>query len=142
MLVSFAHSVICAKIGVVGDMDRTCSQFHQYLYLSITPPPLCMQRRRYSFCGIYAAALLKHPVVGWCLHHAEDEGVGGVSHWYYCFAASVFVLPCKLSYLYPSVGGRRTHSSNMRSYPLLPFREIPCRMVLQSPPYREDIRCS
>ncbi len=110
--------------------------------LSLYPPPLCMQRRRYSLCGIHAAALLKHAVVGWGLHHADYEGVGGVSHWYYCFAASVFVLPCKLSYLYPSVGGRRTHSSNMRSYPLLPFREIPCRMVLQSPPYREDIRCS
>ena len=30
-----------------------------------------MQCGRYSFCGIYAAALLKHTVIGWCLHHAD-----------------------------------------------------------------------
>lgn len=71
-------SVICAKIGVVGDMERTFLQLHQYLNLLVTPS-LCMQRRRYSLCGVYAAALLKHAVVGWGLHYADHEGVCGVS---------------------------------------------------------------
>ena len=39
-----------------------------------------MQRRRYSLSGVYAAALFKHAVVGWGMHHADYEGVGGVSH--------------------------------------------------------------
>ena len=30
-----------------------------------------MQCGRYSFCGIHAAALLKHTVIGWCLHRAD-----------------------------------------------------------------------
>lgn len=38
------------------------------------PPPLCMQRGRYSLSGVHAAALLKHAVVGRCLHHADYEG--------------------------------------------------------------------
>lgn len=48
------------------------SSTNTFIYLS---PPLCMQRRRYSLCGIHAAGLLKHAVVGWSLHHADDEGV-------------------------------------------------------------------
>ena len=53
-------------------------------FISLSPPPLCMQCGRYSFCGIHAAALLKHTVVGWCLHHADYYCACGVSHlWYY-----------------------------------------------------------
>lgn len=79
MLSHSYHSVICAKIGVVGDMVRTCSQLHKYLYLSITPP-LCMQCRRYSLSGIHAAALLKHAVVGWCEQETEVVDVDWAIH--------------------------------------------------------------
>ena len=64
-------------------------QFHQYLYLQIAPP-LCMQRWRYSFCGIHTAALLEHTVKGRCLHHADYEGVCGVSH---CSGKTLLLLP-------------------------------------------------
>lgn len=57
----------------VAKAVRTCS-----IYLSITPP-LCMQSGRYSLSGIHTAALLKHAVVGRGLHHADYEGVGGLS---------------------------------------------------------------
>ena len=48
--------------------------------LSLNCPPLCMQCGRYSFCGIHAAALLKHTVIGWCLHHADYYCAHGVIH--------------------------------------------------------------
>lgn len=44
----------------------------------------------------------------------EVEGIGGLDDF-------VFGLPCKLSFLCPSVGSRNFHNSNIRCYPLLLF---------------------
>ena len=60
-------------------------------------PPLCMQCGRYSFCGIHAAALLKHTVIGWRLHHAD----------YYC-AYSVIHCSAKI-HLLLSIFSRKSH---------------------------------
>lgn len=60
-----------------GGADMLYSSTNTFISLS---PPLCMQSGRYSLSGIHTVALLKHAVVGWGLHHADYEGVCGVSH--------------------------------------------------------------